>query len=42
VTYFTIYTYNFCWPVRTLRIKGGDGAWEERTPEVDPKNWTAD
>jgi len=34
VTYFTLYSYNFCWPVRTLRIKGGDGAWEERTPAM--------
>jgi IS1 family transposase len=34
VTYFTMYTYNFCWPVRTLRVRGGDGAWEERTPAM--------
>ena len=34
VTYFTLYSYNFCWPVRTLRIKGADGAWEERTPAM--------
>ena len=34
VTYFTMYTYNFCWPVRTLRVQGADGAWEERTPAM--------
>lgn len=34
VTYFTMYTYNFCWPVRTLRVKGADGAWERRTPAM--------
>lgn len=31
VTYFTMYSYNFCWPVRTLRVKEGDGAWQQRT-----------
>ena len=25
VGYFTMYSYNFCWPVRTLRIRGDDG-----------------
>jgi IS1 family transposase len=34
VTYFTMYSYNFCWPVRTLRIKGADGTWEQRTPAM--------
>jgi IS1 family transposase len=34
VSYLTMYTYNFCWPVRTLRVRGGDGAWEERTPAM--------
>src|SRR6202043_778226 len=23
MTYFTMYSYNFCWPVRTLRVKVG-------------------
>ena len=32
VTYFTLYSYNFCWPVRTLRIKDEDGRWRRRTP----------
>ena len=34
ITYFTMYSYNFCWPVRTLRIKGEDGAWQQRTPAM--------
>ena len=25
VTYLTMYVYNFCWPVRTLRIKDDEG-----------------
>ena len=34
VTYFVAYSYNFCWPVRTLRIKGETGGWEKRTPAM--------
>lgn len=34
VTYFTMYTYNFCWPVRTLRRRGPDGRWVRRTPAM--------
>ena len=34
VTYFTMYSYNFCWVVRTLRVKGGDGEWQQRTPAM--------
>jgi IS1 family transposase len=34
VTYFTMYSYNFCWPVRTLRVRDGDGPWRERTPAM--------
>jgi IS1 family transposase len=34
MTYFTMYTYNFCWPVRTLRTRGEDGLWRERTPAL--------
>ncbi len=33
-TYFTMYSYNFCWPVRTLREPIGDGHWRKRTPAV--------
>ena len=34
VTYFTMYSYNFCWPVRTLRERGPDGQWQDRTPAM--------
>ncbi len=34
VGYFTLYSYNFCWPVRTLRVRGPDGQWSARTPAV--------
>ena len=34
LTYFTMYSYNFCWPVRTLRMRGADGRWQERTPAM--------
>jgi IS1 family transposase len=33
-TYFTLYSYNFCWPVRTLRGPLGGGRWERRTPAM--------
>jgi IS1 family transposase len=34
MTYFTMYSYNFCWPVRTLRQPGRDGRWQPRTPAM--------
>ena len=34
MTYFTLYRYNFCWVVRTLRIQGEDGRWRRRTPAM--------
>jgi IS1 family transposase/transposase-like protein len=33
VTFFTMYSYNFCWPVRTLKTKEG----ENRTPAMATK-----
>jgi hypothetical protein len=33
-TYFTLYSYNFCWPVRTLRVTDERGRWRERTPAI--------
>jgi hypothetical protein len=33
-TYFTLYSYNFCWPVRTLREPNGEGSWRKRTPAM--------
>ena len=34
VTYFTMYSYNFCWPVRTLRQKDAQGHSVDRTPAM--------
>ena len=32
-TFFVSYSYNFCWAVRTLRVKVDD-AWQARTPAM--------
>ncbi len=34
MTYLTLYSYNFCWCVRTLRIRDGQGRWQERSPAL--------
>jgi len=34
VTYFTMYSYNFCWPVRTLRVQVAERKYEQRTPAM--------
>jgi IS1 family transposase len=34
MTYFTKYSYNFCWPVRTLRERTESGPWQKRTPAM--------
>ena len=34
LTAFTMYSYNFCWPVRTLRQKAPDGNWQSRSPAM--------
>jgi hypothetical protein len=34
MTYFTMYSYNFCWPVRTLRKKIGPRRYQPRTPAM--------
>ncbi len=34
VTYLSMYIYNFCWPVRTLRIKDAEGRWQSRSPAM--------
>jgi IS1 family transposase len=31
---FSYFSYNFCWPVRTLRVKGEGGRWRPRTPAM--------
>lgn len=33
-TYFSLYSYNFCWPVRTLREELAPGVFRERTPAM--------
>ena len=33
-SYFIGFSYNFCWPVRTLRLKGADGQWQARSPAM--------
>ncbi len=34
VTYFTMYSANFCRPVRTLRERKAEGGWRQRTPAM--------
>ena len=33
-SYFVGYSYNFCWPVRTLRTPREDGCWRRQTPAM--------
>jgi hypothetical protein len=33
-TFFTLYSYNFCWPVRTLHVRSPDQPWQKRTPAM--------
>ena len=34
MTYLTLYSENFCWCVRTLRRRDGQGRWQERSPAL--------
>jgi len=34
MTYFTMYSYNFCWPIRTLDDRDGRGRNRKRTPAM--------
>jgi len=34
VSYFTLYSANFCCPVRTLRERDREGKWQQRTPAM--------
>ena len=34
MTYRTLHGYNFCWCMRTLRVKDEEGRWQERTPAL--------
>ena len=46
LTYFVSYSYNFCWPVRTLRTKNKEGKYQNVTPAMAAKLtdhvWTLD
>jgi len=33
-TTFSHFSYNFCWPVRTLRVRDETGRWRSRTPAM--------
>ncbi|QDU19022.1 hypothetical protein [Urbifossiella limnaea] len=33
-TTFSYFSYNFCWPVETLRERDADGRWRSRTPAM--------
>ena len=33
-SYFIGYSYNFCWPVRMLRLRQAEGPWRARTPAM--------
>jgi len=34
LTALTLYSYNFCWAVRTLRQRDGEDRWQQRTPAM--------
>ena len=34
MTYYTLYRYNFCWVVWTLRQRDEQGRWQLRTPAM--------
>jgi hypothetical protein len=34
MTYFTMYSYNFCWAVRTLRVEVAEDEYQQRTPAM--------
>jgi IS1 family transposase len=33
-TAFSYFSYNFCWPVRTLRFREAEGPWQARSPAM--------
>ncbi len=35
-TVFRYFSYNLCWPARTLRVKGDDCRYRKRTPAMPP------
>ncbi|QJW93655.1 hypothetical protein FTUN_1163 [Frigoriglobus tundricola] len=34
MTAFSYFSYNFCGPVRTRRVKGEEGRWQQRAPAM--------
>ena len=34
MTFLTMYAYNFCWAVRTLRVQDDEGRWCRRSPAM--------
>ncbi len=40
VTFFTMYSYNFCWPVRTLKSKAGEGRTPAMMARLTDHVWT--
>jgi hypothetical protein len=34
MTFLTMYGYNFCWAIRTLRVKDRQGRWQTRSPAM--------
>ncbi len=34
MTYLTMYGYNFCWALRTLRVKDDEGRWQGWSPAM--------
>jgi hypothetical protein len=39
-TFFSKYTYNFCWPVRTLKAKGGEAQTPAMMAKLADHVWT--
>ena len=40
VTFFSMYSYNFCWPVRTLKAKGGSAQTPAMVAKLTDHVWT--
>jgi IS1 family transposase/transposase-like protein len=40
VTFFSMYSYNFCWPVRTLKVKGGAAQTPAMMAKLTDHVWT--
>jgi hypothetical protein len=34
LSHFVAFSYNFCWAVRTLKVKSENGHWKKRTPAM--------